>query len=371
MRYYKSFYILIFFATIILFQSLLLNSCGSKETENENLYDTTANTYNSTVELPYYDSAYTYGQKIPFKISFADISKVKKVTIEFDKKIIFTSSNIKNTVELSINSDSLCVGFHNVKIAVEVNDGNVESVDYDITLASNITPKTYTYTVKNKFPHDVNAYTQGLVFENGKMYESTGLEGKSELRFVDFKNSKIERFIKLDNSFFGEGISVIDDKIYQLTWNSRKGFIYSKNDFKLIKDFSYSTEGWGLCYDGKNLILSDGTEKLFYYNPTDFSLVKTITVADEITPINLLNELEFINGEIWANVYQTNFIVRIDPLTGRILSKIDCTGLLTDKEQMEKVDVLNGIAYDNATGKIYVTGKWWPWVFEIELKEKI
>lgn len=346
----------------------LFASCGS---ETEEGTTTIASSYVSTVDLPSNTKPYTYGEAIPFLIKFSDQGKsFKNLKAYVDGKLIHEANKAGAEIKFDYKGDSLGVGNHSVKVETELADGNVETIDYEFLVLSDVTPKRYIVKVDNKFPHDKSAYTQGLVFENGKMYEGTGLQGKSELRYVDFVNNKVLRSLPLAQNYFGEGVAVVGDEIFQLTWSTRKGFVYKKTDFTLQREFSYPTEGWGLCYDGVNLILSDGTDVLYFYNPKDFSLVKKIRVADNATPMNLLNELEFIDGEIWANVYQTDMIVRIDPATGRVMSTIDCSGLLTDAELMEKVDVLNGIAFDSATKRVYLTGKWWPWLFQVSLVEQ-
>ena len=346
--------------------SMLFTSCGGEKEETPEVV--VSNSYISTINKPESGSAYVEGDKIPFKISFSDKGKsVVKTDILLNNKNILSSVDKNSSVEFELASDTMHLGPQNIKIEVELTDGMVEKYEYEIMLLSKTAPEMYSYKVVNKYPHDVNAYTQGLVFENGYMYEGTGQKGQSEIRLVDFKVNKVLKSQKLDNSIFGEGVAVIGDKIFQLSWQNKRGFVYDKSSFKLLKEFNYPTEGWGLAYDGTDLILSDGTPVIYFYDPLTFTLKRKIVVVDNVAPVGLLNELEYINGEIWANVYQTNFIVRIDPKTGRVNSKIDFVGLLTDQEQMQNVDVLNGIAYDPNANKLFVTGKLWPWLFEVEL----
>ena len=228
---------------------------------------------------------------------------------------------------------------------------------------------TLTYEIINTYPHDPGAFTQGLVYENGIFYEGTGLHGNSSLRKVDVQTGNVLKIIELSDEYFGEGITVFDDKIVQLTYQSNVGFVYKKETFELLKKFTYDTEGWGITYNGKNLIRSDGTPTLYFLDTDTYKPVRTLDVHDKDEPLWGLNELEYIDGEIYANVWPTDNIVRINPSTGRIIAWIDMSGLLTD-EQRSGTDVLNGIAYNPESKNLYVTGKYWPKLFEIKLVPK-
>ena len=225
----------------------------------------------------------------------------------------------------------------------------------------------YSYRIVQTYPHDKNAYTQGLVFENGALYEGTGRHGRSEVRKLALKNGEVLMSTKLPRRFFGEGITIYNKKLIQLTWKSRVGFVYDKENFKLINMFYYPTEGWGITHDGSRLIMSDGTSKLYFLNRNSFEIVGSINVQEQGISIEMLNELEYINGEIWANVWQTDRIVRISPKTGQVTGWINLKGLLNKKYPREPVDVLNGIAYDHENDRLFVTGKLWPKLFQIEL----
>lgn len=238
------------------------------------------------------------------------------------------------------------------------------------------TVPTYTYEIVNTFPHDRKAFTQGLIVNNGTMYEGTG--GKrdrgdafaSSLRKVEIESGKVLQKYDMPPEFFGEGITMLNGKIYQLTWQEKTGFVYDAADFKLLKEFRYAGEGWGLTHDGTNLFMSDGTHVIRVVEPENFQTVRTIVVKDERgQPIMKLNELEYVKGEIWANVWETGFIARIDPASGNLLGRIDLNKL-ADQElrSSETADVLNGIAYDEATDRIFVTGKLWPHLYEIKIK---
>jgi glutamine cyclotransferase len=225
----------------------------------------------------------------------------------------------------------------------------------------------YTYNVVNTYPHDRNAFTQGLVFENGVLYEETGLRGRSTLRRVELETGDILQIRELPAQFFGEGITIYGNKIIQLTWQSNVGFVYDKNSFELLQEFNYSTEGWGITHDGKRLIMSDGTSTLHFLDPATFEENGQIGVFDNDGPITRLNELEYVQGEIYANVWQTDRIARIAPRTGRVIGWIELGGLLSPEDRSEPVGVLNGIAYDATNDQLFVTGKLWPKLFEIEL----
>jgi glutaminyl-peptide cyclotransferase len=224
------------------------------------------------------------------------------------------------------------------------------------------------YEVVNSYPHDRTSFTQGLVWSDGGFYESTGQYGSSKLRRLEFPSAHVAREINLSPDLFGEGLALIDNRLIQLTWKSHRGFVYNRDTFQLIREFSYDTEGWGLTCDGTNLILSDGSSDLFYIDPTSFKVIRKLSVKLNDRPIRELNELEFIEGEIWANVWQTDLILRIDPQTGSVNSYLDLKGILAPSDRGGVDAVLNGIAYDPQTKRIFITGKLWPRIFEIRVK---
>lgn len=224
----------------------------------------------------------------------------------------------------------------------------------------------YTYSIVNTFPHDRNAFTQGLIYLDGIFYEGTGLYQRSTLRKVDVETGHVLQLHKLPAEVFGEGITVFGDKLYQLTWKEKRGFVYNKDTFELIREFSYPTEGWGITHD-ERLIMSDGSDTLYFWDPETLAEIGRVQVVSQRGPVNRLNELEYINGEVFANVWQTNYIARIDPNTGHVTGWIVLDGLLTPADRTEPVDVLNGIAYDATNDRLFVTGKFWPKIFEIKL----
>jgi glutamine cyclotransferase len=233
-------------------------------------------------------------------------------------------------------------------------------------------PLTFGYRVVTEYPHDRRAFTQGLVYVDGVMYEGTGLYGESTLRRVDVETGEVLQGVGLGEEYFGEGIAVLGDRIYQLTWKNGICLVFDRESFELLEAFPYDTEGWGLTTDGERLIMSDGTNRLFIRDAETFAELDTIDVYDGVRAIWNLNELEIVNGEIWANVWQTDRIARIDPETGQLIGWIDLTGLLSESDRgRHRVDVLNGIAHDPETDRLFVTGKLWPKLFEIEIVPRL
>ena len=228
----------------------------------------------------------------------------------------------------------------------------------------NPTPLYYTYEVVNVYPHDKDAYTQGLVFENGVLYESTGLYGHSTLRRVELETGKIMQLHALPNQLFGEGITIFNDKIIQLTWQSNRGFVYDKHSFDLLQEFDYATEGWGITHDGSQLIMSDGTATLYFLNPETFDKIGQIEVYDTGSLIEF-NELEYVQGEVYANIWKEEKIAIINPQTGQVKGWIDLRGIQDLNSDTNKV--LNGIAYDADEDRLFVTGKNWSQLFEVKL----
>jgi glutaminyl-peptide cyclotransferase len=228
----------------------------------------------------------------------------------------------------------------------------------------------YTYDVVKTYPHNRDAFTEGLFYLDGVLYESTGLNGQSTVRKVDLQTGKVLQQIKVPPQYFGEGMATLNGKLYQLTWQTQKGFVYDLETFKLERDFTYTGEGWGLTTDGHWLIMSDGTDQIRFLDPNTLAENRRITVMVHGLPVKRLNELEYIKGEIFANVWGTDYVVRIDPATGKLLGVIDFTGLLAPQDRDKDTDVLNGIAYDAKSDRLFVTGKKWPKLFEVRLKLK-
>jgi glutamine cyclotransferase len=228
----------------------------------------------------------------------------------------------------------------------------------------------YGYEVINTFPHDAAAFTQGLVFHDGVLLESTGQYGQSTLRRVELKTGKVLNQVEVGRQFFAEGLTLLNGKLYQLTWENNRGFIYEAGTFEKTGEFAYTGEGWGLTHDADSLILSDGTAQLRFIDPADYRVKRAINVNDRGRPVLQLNELEYVKGEIYANVWHQNRVARIDPQTGQVKSWIDLSGLLKPGDVTNGEAVLNGIAYDEVGDRLFVTGKLWPKLFEVKLKQQ-
>lgn len=229
-----------------------------------------------------------------------------------------------------------------------------------------VEPVRYGYNIKAVYPHLRSSYTQGLQFVDGELWEGTGEWGESQLQKVDLESGKAEVLVRLPKSEFGEGITVLGDKVYQLTWTNNTVHIYNRGGEKL-KDLRYPGEGWGLTSDGEKLYMSDGTERIFRIDPETFKREATLVVTMRGEAVQYLNELEWIDGKIWANVYTTDYVVIINPATGVVEGMVNFQGLLPREDENRDTDVFNGIAYDEATGRIFVTGKRWPKLFEVEI----
>ena len=267
------------------------------------------------------------------------------------------------------NSANSRVGKITLKVLFYFSDSLQESHNINLVVLSNLEPQQYTYRVIRKYPHDDKAYTQGLVYSNGKLYESTGLEGKSSVRIVDMETGKPEKITHLAPQYFGEGIALFKDQIYQITYRSQVGFVYDKNTLNEIRSFDYQfLEGWGLTTNDKYLIMTDGSAQLFYLEPEFFTQVDRIEAFDNKGRIDSLNEIEYINGKIFANVYGESFIVVIDPESGKVTGKVELETLMPAGSKGDYNKVLNGIAYNADNGHLYVTGKNWPVLYELELK---
>ena len=315
------------------------------------------------------------GFKIQIKSSGDKILIDDKISFN----IISTNNNIIDSIEYYLNDKLVSnevklvdykVGENNVAAKIFSNN-EIISINKKFDIYSNIEPEIMTYKVITEYKHDKNAYTQGLEFYNNQLYESTGLNGKSTLRKSDYKSGEILNIVKLDYEYFGEGLTIINDKIYQLTWKNNIGFIYDL-DFNKIGNFDYgkSKEGWGLCNDGSFIYKSDGTNKICILDPETLEEIRFIQVLTNRSKIKNINELEYIDGKIYANTYQFNrdVVIVINPLNGAVEKVIDFSGIRDRVTQKPDLDVMNGIAYFD--GKIFVTGKNWDKLFEVEVVSK-
>ncbi|TRZ45181.1 glutaminyl-peptide cyclotransferase [Robertkochia solimangrovi] len=327
------------------------------------------------------------GKQNSTKNLFSLVINQGETKIQEGNTVEITIKNRKNTpidsVTYSLNDVPVTVGDGKFKIDTEklgdhtlyanvYHEGEVSEISETITVLANNPPKIYSYTILNEFPHDIKAYTQGLEFHDGQLYESTGRRGQSTLRKVNFETGEVEKKIDLDDIYFGEGITIINNKIFQLTWQKRTGFIYDLDSFEKTGSFQYnqSKEGWGLTNDGDHIYKSDGTDKIWILDPETLQEKDFIQTVTNSSVFNKANELEFVDGLIYANVYLKDSAMIIDAKTGAIIGVIDFRGLKNKVTQHADLDVLNGIAYHPERKTFFITGKNWDKMFEVQIHEK-
>ncbi|MBN2893208.1 MAG: glutaminyl-peptide cyclotransferase [Bacteroidales bacterium] len=365
------------FLPIFLVFFMLLISCNNNDgcNKSNDVNDSLNNVNNNTNVEKHLDISVSYvvnhsetsvcGDIVGVDFEVIDTAKVDSLQFWINKEKIFSSNEKKFDYQYETTNEK--VGAKVLKVVVFADGKNKEFTE-KFVLLSDIIPVKKTYKIIKEFPHDENAYTQGLVYDNGILYEATGLETKSTLRKVDLKTGEVLSGITNQNNVFGEGITVLNDKIIQITWQDHVGIVYEKESLQVLSEFNYNTEGWGLTTDGENLYMSDGTNIIYVLEPNTYSVVEMIPVLDNKERIMYLNELEFIEGYIYANLYTKDFIVKIDPKNGKVLEKIDLTGILPNALYKQNTDVLNGIAYDKENNRIFVTGKNWPKLYQVEFK---
>ena len=325
----------------------------------------------SAVSFKHPEQGQTFGLGDEVKVEL-DLPKgevINSATYLLDGKPIET----KNSAEpITLKTAGLSVGYK-IITAITDNGTKKDTSTINIVLHSGIKPQQFSYKVVNVFPHDTSAYTQGLEYHNGKLLESTGLLGESTLRWVALQSGVALQKVSIDKQYFGEGATLVDDKIVMLTWKGNIGLLFNAKSLEQTGTFPYqnSREGWGLCYDGNQLIKSDGTNRLYFLNKDTYKEESAIDVYDNKGPVDSINELEYIDGKIYANIYTKDIIVVIDPKSGIVEKTIDLSGLLAKGYKRTDVDfnidVLNGIAWDKQGKRLFVTGKKWPKLFEIEL----
>ncbi|RKE95121.1 glutaminyl-peptide cyclotransferase [Ichthyenterobacterium magnum] len=337
---------------IITMLSLLLLTCGNTSNAVKNNFSIKTNAKNNSVAI---------GETLNLSIKNPNKKAITSVTYKIDGKNVSDSFVVEN----------LKLGVHNLTATIHYNDASEEK-STKITILNNNPPKIYTYKIVNEYPHDITSYTQGLEFYNGDLYESTGQYGESKLRKVDYKTGNIIQNVNLTRQYFGEGLTVLNDKIYQLTWQENTGFVYDVNSLEKTGSFKYgqSKEGWGICNDGRQLYKSDGTENIWLLNPDTQAEESKIQAYTNKGKIIGLNEMEWVNGKIYVNRYQKNGVAIINPVNGAIEGVIDFSPLKKLVTQHQGLDVLNGIAYNPETKTVFVTGKRWDKVFEVEITEK-
>ncbi|MCQ0110796.1 glutaminyl-peptide cyclotransferase [Zhouia amylolytica] len=343
---------------IISFLSVFALSCNGKHATKKNRLSLEITSENKNIHL---NDEIRLAIKNPKQL---DISSVDYTL----------NGNPINVTSNKLQLTDVKLGKHLLEAHININDDEPIKISKSFIVFNNTAPKIYTYKILNEYPHDIEAFTQGLEFYNDTLYEGTGRRGLSKLMKIDYKTGEVYKEIKLANSYFGEGISILNDKVYQLTWESKTGFVYDVDNFKKLETFTYnaSKEGWGLCNDGQQLYKSDGTERIWTLNPETLQEENHIEVYTNKAKLQKINELEFVNNKIYANTWQfeKEVGVIINPENGAVEGVIDFSGLKEKVKQHAGLDVLNGIAYNPSTRTFFVTGKKWNKLFEVEILEK-
>ena len=363
----KSIFLILFVICCGLFQWSCDGDNNNLTNNNNDSTKITSNNTELTIKSPKNLESLTIGQEIIVASEIPGDLKPDSFTVTLNG--ILKTKDILS-LNFKLKTDSAKAGNNRIVISAWVK-GKQFINSISIILRSNIIPQQYSYKIIKKYPHDQKSYTQGLIYENGFIYEGTGQYGESMLIKYKLANNELTQSYNLPQDVFGEGIVISKNHIYQLTWQSHVAYEYEKETFKLINKFDFGTEGWGITIYNDYLIMSDGSYTLYVLSPESFNEIKSIEVYDNVGPVGQLNELELINGEIYANVYQTDEIVIINPNNGCVTGKINLTGLL-DKTKIKDhdVDVLNGIAWDEKGKRLFLTGKWWPEMYEVQIVKK-
>lgn len=357
---------------IILFVAGQLPGCGPRKgvtertpaRETKNVRITRLTEPSSALTLP-------LGKEIPVRLTAPDTVQIDSIQLFLGGELMETvrsgaEAPIRGSFEAIVPTSGQRTGKSGLRLRIFFGNGTSENQSQSVTFLSDLIPREYTYRVVHEYPHDPEAYTQGLEFVDGWLYEGTGNRGSSSLRRVNLTTGEVVQIRNLDQSLFGEGITVFGNRIYQVTYTSQVGFIYDKATFEEIQKVYYQNrEGWGLTNNGEELIMSDGTNVIYFLDPELFTVNRQIEVYDHEKAEESLNELEYIDGKIWANRYYTDEIVIIDPETGKVEGRINLKGILKISDRGPNTDVLNGIAWDRNHNRIFVTGKYWPLLFEI------
>src|SRR2546428_1523983 len=338
---------------------MFINGCKQNSTQNSN-QETAVDHFISPMD----GSPLVSGLAINIKLQ-TSISKPDSIIYKVDGNVLKPATD---TASFKLEANKIGVGAHQITAEVFTKE-NKKVITSNFTIYSNEAPAQLTYKIIQTFQHDIKAYTEGLEFHNGKLYESTGQYGISDIRLVNLKDGKVKKSNALDKDKFGEGITIFNNKIYQLTYREGVGYVRNLSTFSIEKTFNYpkTSEGWGMTYTAKYLLKTDGSERITFMDPVTLKDVKNIQVYSNNASIKDVNELEYVNGVIYANVYQTNYIISVDAESGKVLGFLDLSTLLKTEDKHPNIDVLNGIAYDPASKHFFVTGKNWPKMFEIEI----
>ena len=311
------------------------------------------------------------GDNFNFTLAWVDsVGVTDSVEIYLDAGLVQVLN--EGVLSAEISTKGVYPGTKRVRAIVYHRDGRSETYVSQIMLLSDIIPQSFSYVIKNTYPHDIGAYTQGFEYYNGFFYEGTGQYGESSIRKTEIHTGEILKARNLPGDIFGEGITILNNKLYQITYRSQVGFVYDLQTFELLQKIYYQNkEGWGLTNNGESVIMSDGTPNLYFMDPEYFHVTRKLEVMDHAGPVDALNELEWIEGKIWANRFLTDEIVIIDPESGKVEGRINLSGILSPQDRHPRVDVLNGIAWDKENRRLFVTGKYWPKVFEINIVKAI
>jgi len=351
--------------------AVVIHSCKnetSKIKDNERTAErqrfTEQSSYTFITPLP--NHSFTIGQML-------EVSLQKNDTIPVDSlKLVLGDNSVRflpdKSFKVKLPSVGLNPGITRLKLNIYLTDGKIQSLSIPVKFLSDIVPQEYTYRIVQEYPHDRAAYTQGFEYSKNHFYEGTGQYGESSIRKTVYNTGEVIKYKKLSSDLFGEGITLLNGKIYQITYQTKIGFIYDMETFEQLQRIYYQNqEGWGLTNNGTDIIMSDGTNILYFMDPEYFSIRHKIEVYDNVQAVDSLNELEYIEGLIYANRYLSDQIVIIDPQTGKVTGKINLNGLLKPGDSHSGTDVLNGIAWDKDNKRLFVTGKYWPKIFHIEL----
>jgi glutamine cyclotransferase len=311
------------------------------------------------------ESSFHSGQVIEARLKYIhDEIAIDSVVYIFNGEEIASNKDLKQAVK--VPTAGLSLGSHTIK-GIVYKDGEPEVHSANFILLSDKKPEEIIAVAAKVYPHSTDNFTEGFFVHDGMFYESTGLNGKSYVYRYKPGSTSLEKLVTMDSLYFGEGIVWFDDKMYQLTWQGGHGFVYDVNTWKTIKEFHYGTEGWGFTHDGKNLIMSDGSNRLFYLDPATLSIQRILEACDDMGKVINLNELEYVDGFIYANIWQTEKIAKIDASNGKVVAILNCEKLMDESEVTSDTKEMNGIAYDPVVKKLYITGKNWPKIYELTL----
>jgi glutamine cyclotransferase len=304
-------------------------------------------------------------------LNFEVTDDLKDITLEINGENVKTWTAPTGKLNYEFKTADLHVGTFVISLNGTLSNGMIQTEQRVLRVLSDVIPEKWSAEIDSEFPHLETSFTQGLEFDGNTLFEGTGdpnQNGQTLVAEVELKTGEIKRKTSLDASYFGEGISIFGDELFQLTWKNGKCVVYDKNTFSIVRELKYTGEGWGLCHDEKNLIMSDGSEHIYFRDPKTFEVLKTIEVYTDQGPLNYLNELEYIEGKIYSNIWTSTNIAVIDPETGKVEALIDATSIV--KQGKGNGEVLNGIAFNKSTKKTYLTGKYWPKLFEVKINKR-